>query len=68
MIEFAPFSAVLVNFQFYRRNKITCFVLDDNVLLQHPLVLTIKGFRLFSLAVLGIQLAELSAFLTYLMS
>ena len=29
MVDFAPFSAVLVNCQFYRRNKITCFVLDD---------------------------------------
>ena len=69
IFDFAPFSAVLVNCQFYRLNNIIYFFLVDKYAPASSICsdgvifmffLTFKGFWLFSLAVLDIQLAELS--------
>ena len=79
MVDFAPFSAVLVNCQFYRLNNIKCFFswwqmcsCGTHQLWRYWVIfrffLTFRGFRLFSLEVLDIQLPELSPFLPYLMS
>ena len=48
MVDFTPFSAVLVNCQFCRLNNITFFFLLTNVLLQHPSVQTVSRFHVLS--------------------
>ena len=44
MVDFAPFSAVLVNCQFYRLNNITLFFLGDECAPAAPVSSDDKSF------------------------